>query len=139
MSERLQFEYHPDADQIGAFVEHSLPAHEQEHMLNHLAVCQECRAIVALSLPSAEPAKTSAAPARKPWWSGWTLAWPALAATIALAVFIVYVYHAKSSPGRVVPTQEAELHQAAPLEMPRTRSEERRVGKECRSRWSPYH
>src|SRR2546427_2613207 len=24
-------------------------------------------------------------------------------------------------------------------EMPPTRSEERRVGKECRSRWSPYH
>src|SRR2546422_11413047 len=23
--------------------------------------------------------------------------------------------------------------------MPNTRSEERRVGKECRSRWSPYH
>src|SRR2546429_8937193 len=23
--------------------------------------------------------------------------------------------------------------------MPRARSEERRVGKECRSRWSPYH
>ena len=22
---------------------------------------------------------------------------------------------------------------------PQTRSEERRVGKECRSRWSPYH
>ena len=25
------------------------------------------------------------------------------------------------------------------LEFLRTRSEERRVGKECRSRWSPYH
>ena len=24
-------------------------------------------------------------------------------------------------------------------EIPLTRSEERRVGKECRSRWSPYH
>ena len=24
-------------------------------------------------------------------------------------------------------------------ENPRSRSEERRVGKECRSRWSPYH
>jgi hypothetical protein len=120
MSERLQFEHHPDADQIGAFVEHALPAHEQEQMLNHLAVCQECRAIVALSLPSAEPAKTLVAPARKPWWPGWTLAWPALAAATALAVFIVYVYHAKSSPGSVVPTQEAELHQAAPLEMPMT-------------------
>src|SRR3989454_6040113 len=26
-----------------------------------------------------------------------------------------------------------------PLRGPATRSEERRVGKECRSRWSPYH
>src|SRR5439155_17341096 len=26
-----------------------------------------------------------------------------------------------------------------PFEMLRPRSEERRVGKECRSRWSPYH
>ena len=26
-----------------------------------------------------------------------------------------------------------------PLDESRTRSEERRVGKECRSRWSPYH
>ena len=25
------------------------------------------------------------------------------------------------------------------LIIPTTRSEERRVGKECRSRWSPYH
>ena len=24
-------------------------------------------------------------------------------------------------------------------QLPQTRSEERRVGKECRSRWSPYH
>ena len=28
--------------------------------------------------------------------------------------------------------------QDAPIN-PETRSEERRVGKECRSRWSPYH
>ena len=27
----------------------------------------------------------------------------------------------------------------AKLEAERARSEERRVGKECRSRWSPYH
>ena len=26
-----------------------------------------------------------------------------------------------------------------PYSMPEIRSEERRVGKECRSRWSPYH
>src|SRR5256885_14092513 len=41
----------------------------------------------------------------------------------------------------------ALVFQAAPrvpdsddaLSIPDTRSEERRVGKECRSRWSPYH
>ena len=27
----------------------------------------------------------------------------------------------------------------SPKDYPTTRSEERRVGKECRSRWSPYH
>src|SRR5438067_13479988 len=33
------------------------------------------------------------------------------------------------------------LHEAAfeLIEIPHIRSEERRVGKECRSRWSPYH
>src|SRR3989441_13285594 len=29
--------------------------------------------------------------------------------------------------------------QAAGVELVQSRSEERRVGKECRSRWSPYH
>ena len=36
-----------------------------------------------------------------------------------------------------------KVHQFIPsvkgLDMKRMRSEERRVGKECRSRWSPYH
>src|SRR5258708_38679273 len=31
------------------------------------------------------------------------------------------------------------LHDMLPQELKETRSEERRVGKECRSRWSPYH
>ena len=39
---------------------------------------------------------------------------------------------------------EREMHVNVSLRMedlgrPTTRSEERRVGKECRSRWSPYH
>src|SRR5256886_15787645 len=33
---------------------------------------------------------------------------------------------------------EIELHQVVTLDQLK-RSEERRVGKECRSRWSPYH
>ena len=32
-----------------------------------------------------------------------------------------------------------ELSEAIQKNLPLLRSEERRVGKECRSRWSPYH
>src|SRR5687768_18411106 len=47
-------------------------------------------------------------------------------------------------PGRKVSEYIAELRYATPgVELisppPHHRSEERRVGKECRSRWSPYH
>jgi hypothetical protein len=95
MSEALQFGQHPDADQISAFVEQALPAHEREQMLGHLAVCQECRAIVALSLPEVEEsAQPQRAVARKPWWLGWTLTWPVAAAIIAGAFFIVHRYPA---------------------------------------------
>ena len=33
----------------------------------------------------------------------------------------------------------AQRMETVDLKVPATRSEERRVGKECRSRWSPYH
>src|SRR5256886_17532940 len=39
-------------------------------------------------------------------------------------------------PGEVVATTVLAARQLLPHD---TRSEERRVGKECRSRWSPYH
>src|SRR2546426_8938025 len=45
-------------------------------------------------------------------------------------------------PRRVGPaaaTQDAARRVVAPRLRLRLRSEERRVGKECRSRWSPYH
>ena len=44
--------------------------------------------------------------------------------------------------GTVPPAVEPQQTPAAsipPQGYPQARSEERRVGKECRSRWSPYH
>ena len=78
MSELIQSGQHPDADQLSAFVEQALPAYEREQTLAHLADCADCRAIVALSLPplDEEPA-LQPEPARRPWLSGWNLAWPA--------------------------------------------------------------
>ncbi|HUD14048.1 MAG TPA: carboxypeptidase regulatory-like domain-containing protein [Terracidiphilus sp.] len=115
MSEALQFGQHPDADQISAFVEQALPAHEREQMLDHLAICQECRTIVALSLPEVEePAQAQRVVARKPWWLGWTLAWPVAAAIIAGAFFIVHRYPAAgtNSVGKQVTVARSE---AAPV------------------------
>src|SRR5260370_36433349 len=36
-------------------------------------------------------------------------------------------------------TEIGSIEQGEPMPHETTRSEERRVGKECRSRWSPYH
>ncbi len=122
MSENFQSGYHPDADQIAAFVERALPVHEREQLLDHLAGCQECRAIVALSLPEVEePAKPSPAVARRPWWASWGLAWPAAAAIAALSFFVLYVHHAAVEPAA---PEEAQVAVSPPpvATMPRVES-----------------
>ena len=55
--------------------------------------------------------------------------------SLAALVFAPVVYAQQ-------PAQSSELAKFAPPMIPHpiaARSEERRVGKECRSRWSPYH
>jgi len=116
MSERLQFEIHPDADQISAFVEHALPAHERERMLSHLAVCPECRAVVAFSLPNIEePAKSMPTPARKPWWAQWRFAWPAAAALAAIVFLLLYFYKGANAP---IASESSETARANPPRPP---------------------
>jgi hypothetical protein len=118
MSEQLQLGHHPDADEIGAFVEHALPAHERERMLSHLAVCAECREIVALSLPEIEePAPAVPAHVRKPWWSGWMLAWPIGAALAATACVVLYIHHASLTPNAPTQQQIAGAQPPAPQDL----------------------
>jgi hypothetical protein len=106
MNERAQFEYHPDADQIGAFLEQALPDHEREQMLGHLAVCTECRTVVALSAPEivAPAEQPLLVPARRPWWAGWAVTWPVAGAVAALAFLIFYMHSA--TPGPSEPQQQ---------------------------------
>jgi hypothetical protein len=118
MSELLQSGHHPDADQLSAFIEHVLPAHEQEETLAHLAVCPHCRSIVALSLPPVEESlKPHPQPVRRPWLSGWNLAWPAAAAFAALVVVGILVgIHIRTGSivrSHVPPTQAALSHPPA--------------------------
>jgi hypothetical protein len=91
MSDLLQAGHHPDADQLNAFVEHELPAHEQQQTLAHLAVCPACRQIVALSLSPAEESPAQHPELiRKHWFTRWHFAWaaPALAALVLVIIFI---------------------------------------------------
>ena len=45
----------------------------------------------------------------------------------------------QDSPGALPPPATGSTPAGATASAPAARSEERRVGKECRSRWSPYH
>jgi hypothetical protein len=122
MSELLQSGQHPDADQLNAFVEHTLPAHEQQQTLAHLAVCSDCRTIVSLSLPPIdELPKPQPEPVRRPWYFGWSLILPAAAAFAALVV-IIYIRNSASITPPTAPSQMAVSQPPASLPVPETSS-----------------
>src|ERR1700686_5264679 len=50
---------HPDADLLAAFSEQMLSASEREGVLDHLALCEDCRDAIALTLPPGEAAAVS--------------------------------------------------------------------------------
>ncbi len=45
---------HPGADLLTAFAEQTLPGTERDGVLQHLALCGDCREVVALALPNAD-------------------------------------------------------------------------------------
>src|SRR5258705_11734445 len=49
------------------------------------------------------------------------------------------IFHAANALAAVLVLELAQVGLHGPLQLFNGRSEERRVGKECRSRWSPYH
>jgi hypothetical protein len=123
MSELFHSGHHPDADQLSAFVERALPAHEQQETLAHLAICPDCRAIVALSLPVVEESpEPQPEPVRRPWFSGWNLAWPAVAAFAGLALFVIHIHNVASITQNkaITPAQMAVSHPPASLTVPVT-------------------
>lgn len=105
---------HPDASLLSAFAERALSASERDDVLKHLAICEDCREVIAMALPDPgivalpaaddyEAIRATAVPAKSPWnWLSspkfaWpVLRWAALAAGIALAASILLLH-----PGRL--------------------------------------
>jgi Photosynthesis system II assembly factor YCF48 len=106
---------HPDADTITAYVEQSLPTAERQTMASHLAVCEPCREVVALSLPELELVpQTVIKPAPVPAWR--RLFTPAfgLAASVAAMAIIAFAVLQLSHRTSPSPAQQSQAKVIVP-------------------------
>jgi len=102
---------HPEADLLTAFAEQALSATERDGVLDHLALCGDCREAIALALPAADmvaaPIATETEAVRATSirtesernfltafaWPG--LRWAALAAGVAVAASVLLMHPGK--------------------------------------------
>ena len=85
---------HPDADTLTAYMEQSLPPAESKTVVAHLAVCEPCREVVALSYAVMEQPVTQTILAPAPvarWRRLFTPVFGAAAAVTAMTVIAVMV------------------------------------------------
>jgi len=133
---------HPDADLLTAFAEQALSATERDGVLEHLALCRDCREVIALALPVADivaaPIATEteavravpiAAKSKRNFLTvfAWpSLRWAALAAGVAVVASLLLMHPGKlnqatlSSVDRQVATTAppASAPQIAPSSVP---------------------
>src|SRR2546429_1763393 len=101
---------HPDADLLAAFAEQAISATERDGVLQHLALCGDCREMVALALPAADIVSPQTAdtdgfrttlsrvgaPAPHKLSLAWpSLRWAALAAGVVVAAAVLLVHPGK--------------------------------------------
>jgi hypothetical protein len=93
---------HPDTNQLTAFAERSLAASERARLLAHLALCGDCRDIVATALPGMEAVSVPASAVGRSRFRWPTLRWVALAAGIlAVTTFGIEQFGQHRPPGTV--------------------------------------
>jgi len=123
---------HPEADLLTAFAEQALSTTERGGVLEHLALCVECRDVVALALPAADrvPLQTApqtadedgarrtvsqaGAPAPHKLSFAWpSLRWAALAAGVAVAAAVLLVHPGKLNQA-TLPSVNPQVATTAP-------------------------
>jgi hypothetical protein len=108
---------HPDANLLVAFAEKTLTARERKQVLNHLAQCAECRAVVALTLPAkVDTAQLQHFPAPRRWNAWSTLRWGLLAAALG-AVVIVVVLHPFPRRKQEIAARPASVETKQPVKL----------------------
>jgi hypothetical protein len=81
---------HPDPDSLTAYLEQLLSPLERDRVVEHLAVCRQCRDVVALSTPepAIEAVPAVALPVRRGWRT-WILGKPALGLAASLGALAI--------------------------------------------------
>jgi len=96
---------HPDADLLTAFAEQSLAGNERALVMEHLAICGDCRDVIALALPATEiigQTASAGGTARTGWFSWPFLRWGALAAGVVAIISVgVLQYSLRLEDNRV--------------------------------------
>jgi len=123
---------HPEADVLTAFAEQALSQADRESVLGHLALCADCREVMALAVPVPEvmpqgaetvPETIATEAVREPvllrprrsWFAWANLRWAALAAGVAVAIFAVQLgleHHGKPA-GPVAVAKRADTSSAS--------------------------
>lgn len=82
---------HPDPNLLAAFAENTLRSRERAFVLEHLALCFDCREIVLLAQP-AEEFSPLVKPQRASWFSWPVLRWGAAVACVAVVGAAISLY-----------------------------------------------
>jgi Photosynthesis system II assembly factor YCF48/Putative zinc-finger len=109
--------WHPDADLLTAFAEQSLAGDERGRVMEHLAVCGDCRDVVALALPETEIVDaTASVPAPRIGWLSWpALRWGAMAAGILAVISVGIVEYSHRNQQQIVASNQVKETVTAPL------------------------
>jgi hypothetical protein len=121
---------HPDADLLTVFAEQALSVTERDGVLEHLALCGDCREVIALALPAAnivaapiatetEAARATPIPAKvqRNWLTSPkfapSLRWAALAAGVAVVASVLLVHPGKLNQA-MPPSANPQIAATAP-------------------------
>ncbi|MGH9495015.1 MAG: YCF48-related protein [Candidatus Sulfotelmatobacter sp.] len=99
---------HPDADLLTAFSERSLPEAERGIVLEHLALCADCRDILALAVPEKDHEREVVEGSAVGGWFTWSaLRWGFVTAGLLVAGFGVLQYQKRARPSAVALNDQA--------------------------------
>ncbi len=111
---------HPDSNLLTAFGERSLPEPERTGVLSHLALCADCREIVALALPATESVATASVAVRRPWFTWPAFRWGFVTAGVALITIgiVEFQRHQPANSAALVGKQAKAESIATNLQIP---------------------